>query len=273
MAYDLIQLYPTGGKPVPIDGLYLQHQLHKSGKPVVYSNYVTSLDGRIAIASPNRQSHEVPRAIANRRDWGLYQELAAQADLLITSARYFRQTLAGEEQDRLPVGKEADFEHLLKWRHEQGLSAQPDIAILSSSLDIPVQALQPYQARRIFILTGDAAVRRRIRPLQEAGAEVVFAGEKTSVDGARMITQMTRLGYRSIYAMAGPQVLYTLIKAQVLNRLYLTITHQLLAGEEFDTLTFGPPLQPQAGLRLGSLYLDPHAPAGASQWLAMFECN
>ena len=56
------------------------------------------LDGRIALPAAGRSSHQVPPAIANARDWRLFQELAAQADLLITSARYFRQSEDQEAQ-------------------------------------------------------------------------------------------------------------------------------------------------------------------------------
>ena len=57
------------------------------------------------------------------------------------------------------------------------------------------------------------------------------AGSGTLVDGSRMTTQLAALGYRSIYAIAGPEVFHTLLEANVINRLYLTIAQQLLGGE------------------------------------------
>jgi len=104
------RLIPAPQEELPLHGLYLQHQLHRrgsSGQPFVYSNFITSLDGRIALAGEHRHSHEVPDSITNPRDWRLYQELAGQADILITSGRYFRQSVIGEAQDRLPVGNQA----------------------------------------------------------------------------------------------------------------------------------------------------------------------
>jgi riboflavin biosynthesis pyrimidine reductase len=91
------------------------------------------------------------------------------------------------------------------------------------------------------------------------------------VDGAELVASLAALGYTGIYAIAGPDVLHTLLKARVLNRLYLTMTHQLLAGDRFDTLTRGGSLDPAMNMRLISLYLDRHAPAGASQWFSAFE--
>ena len=86
-----------------------------------------------------------------------------------------------------------------------------------------------------------------------------------------MMAALAGRGYKSIYAIAGSSVFHTLLRASVLDRLYLTITCQLLGGTTFDTLTQGPQLEPARGMQLVSLYHDPHAPAGAGQMLGIFE--
>ena len=96
MQIPVTRLYPATGEQYPLEGLYLQHHLHLEGQPgtpFIYSNFITSLDGRIALGSSGSTSHKVPSATVNSRDWRLYQELAGQADLLVTSGRYFRQCL------------------------------------------------------------------------------------------------------------------------------------------------------------------------------------
>jgi len=274
MQTPVTRLYPASGGQHPLEGLYLQHQLHTKGKPenpYVYSNFITSLDGRISLGNKDNKTHTVPASIVNPRDWRLYQELAGQADLLITSGRYFRQSLIGEAQDQLPVGSQAEFTDIREWRLAQGLRAQPDIAILSGSLKIPITALEPYRHRRIWIITGEASDQTRVDELQASGVQVIRAGSGTRVDGNRMISHLATLGYRSIYAIAGPAVFYTLLDANVINRLYLTIAQQLLGGEVFDTLTRGPLLTPARGMSLVSLHHDPYAPAGAGQLLGVFE--
>jgi riboflavin biosynthesis pyrimidine reductase len=242
-----------------------------SGKPLVYSNFITSLDGRIAIAKEGRSTHQVPAAITNPRDWRLYQELAGQADILITSGRYFRQSEIEEAQERLPVSGHPDYSDIREWRSHHGLAAQPDIAILSRSLTIPLESLKPYRNRRIIVFTGRQTAADRAARLREHDVEVIAAGEDGTVDGAELIAMLAGMGYASIYAIAGPDVLHTLLKARVLNRLYLTMSHQLLAGEHFDTLTRGDGFDPALGMRLVSLYLDRHVPSGASQWFSAFE--
>jgi riboflavin biosynthesis pyrimidine reductase len=270
----ITRLYPLPGGEYELKGLYLAQEsplATGSGIPFVYSNFISSLDGRIAISEAGQSTHQVPAAITNPRDWRLYQELAGQADILITSGRYFRQSVIEEAQDRLPVSGHPDYRDILEWRRRHGLAAQPDIAILSRSLDIPLESLRAYQHRRIIVFTGRHADAERTAILREHGVEVIVAGADRAVDGAVLVANLAAMGYASIYAIAGPDVLHTLLGARVLNRLYLTITHQLLAGNRFDTLTRGDNLDPALNMRLISLYLDRHAPDGASQWFSVFE--
>lgn len=271
---ELLQLYPPPHASLPLARLYLQHPLHRiadESAPLVYANFVTSLDGRIALPRAGQASHGVPPAIGNSRDWRLYQELAAQSDLLVTSARYFRQFEAGEAQDTLPVGPGERFADLRQWRLDQGLAAQPDVAIFSASLDIPEHALKTYAERRLHVLTGADADPARVDALRAAGAEVHFAGVGTNVDGAQAIDVLQRLGYRRIYVVAGPSVFHTLLRAGAIQRLYLTFAQRLLGGEDFDTLTWGSELQPAPRLNLRSLFYDAAAPEGAGQLVSCYD--
>jgi riboflavin biosynthesis pyrimidine reductase len=268
------RLYPPPATDCPLEGLYFRQELRPgeaTGKPFVYSNFISSLDGRIALTQEGRSTYQVPPAITNSRDWRLYQELAGQADILVTSGRYFRQSEIEEAQDRLPVSGHPDFSDIREWRGRQGLELQPDIAILSRSLDIPQASLEPYRNRRITVFTGRQAEADRMARLREQDVEVIAAGDNETVDGVELIAILAGMGYANIYAIAGPDVLHTLLKAKVLNRLYLTTTHQLLAGEQFDTLTRGSGFDPALAMQLVSLYLDRDAPSGASQWFSVFE--
>lgn len=268
------QLFPALRAGIPLSGLYLEHRLHahrRDDRPFVYSNFITSLDGRIAMGESGRSTHTVPEAITNPRDWRLYQELAGQSDILITSGRFFRQSNTGEAQDILPVGVQPEFADIRRWRLEQGLRAQPDIAIMSSSLDIPAAGLQPYRNRRLIVVTGAGADENRVRRLQDEGVEVMRAGAGRQVDGRQMVDALGAAGYRSLYTIAGPAVFGTLLQARVVDRLYLTFACTLLGGYVFDTLTRCEELVPAQGMQLASLYHDPHAPSGAGQLFALFE--
>jgi dihydrofolate reductase len=83
------------------------------------------------------------------------------------------------------------------------------------------------------------------------------------VHGAPLIHELRRLGYKSIYLIAGPEMLDTIIREKQLSRLYLTITHQLLGGTDFRTLLTGFMLGEEGNLLLKSLYYDPYSPPGS----------
>ena len=105
MTDTVIRLYPQPSREAPLQGLYLDHDLRRHaeglGRPFVYSNFVTSLDGRIAVPGPTGSGLIVPKQIANPRDWRLFQELAVQADLIISSGRYLRDYAEGHAEEIL----------------------------------------------------------------------------------------------------------------------------------------------------------------------------
>jgi len=270
----VLRLYPAPSKQVQLQGLYLGLGMRRIGStaPFVYCNFLSSLDGRIALSGPDGDKSWVPREIANPADWRLYQELAAEADVLITSARYFRQFAEDRAQDLLPVGPEDAYADLHEWRKRHGMSPQPAIAIISASLDIPLRALKAYRDRSIHIFTGRAADAKRVEALQEFGYQVIFAGEGERVDGRQLVDALGNLGFRSIYSIAGPAVFHTLLKADVVNDLFLTTSHRILAGEGFHTLIRGPELNPAASFRLQSLYYDT-SHNEKPQFFSRFSCS
>ncbi len=264
----IIRLYPRPVDTVPLTGMYLSLHLQRQaaeGDVLIYANYIASVDGRISLWNEQTQAQEVPASLANPRDWRLYQELAAQSDVMITSARYFRQLARGCAQDLLPVGEGDVFADLRQWRKEQGMQAQPDVVILSASLDIPPQSLP--QDRRVWVLTGSAADTARMHALERAGARIVCA-EHMHVDGTFLRRHLIACDYRSAYMIAGPRVHHTLLACGGLDELFLTTRHCLLGGTDFHTCLEGA-LNAAMPLQLLSLYLD-EATDGPSQQYARY---
>ena len=254
----VLRLFPAPQEELPLKGLYLGLNLHRraaGGDVLIYSNYIASLDGRIAVRNAVSGEFEVPEAIANDRDWRLYQELAAQADVMLTSARYFRQLEKGCAQDLLPVGTQDAYADVLDWRKSQGLAAQPAVAILSNSLDIPLAALAGIRERDIYVFTHADAETSRVAVLEAEGVRVCAAGV-SAVEGGKLKAALADLGLRSVYLIAGPAVHHTLLAAGVLDRMFLTTHHSLLGGSEFHTILEGH-LSSPVYAELLSLYFDP----------------
>jgi hypothetical protein len=102
-------LYPTSGKE-SLSGLYLCEDLRASvpeAGTYVYTNFITSLDGRIALKSPETGQLEVPQRTANPRDWRLFLNLAAPADAMIVSGAYLTELAKNPTRAGPPFSGEA----------------------------------------------------------------------------------------------------------------------------------------------------------------------
>lgn len=272
--HTVTQLFPFPAQELSLRGLYLGHQVRRLaaelGRPLVYANFVTSLDGRIAVPGPTGSGQVVPKQVANSRDWRLFQELAVQADVVISSGRYLRDYASGHAQEILRVYDDPQFADLADWRVQHGLSPQPDIAVISASLDFPVPEALLAGGRRVVIFTTEQADPRRVQELEAQAGQVIAAGEQT-VTGDRLVQAMAELGYRAIYSASGPKVLHLLLAAGMLDRLYLTLAHRLLGGNPFSTIVEGPLLDPAAGMRLRTAYLDAAGLDGLGQLFLCYD--
>lgn len=271
---NLIQLYPLPSREVPLEGLYLSHDIRGAAAEVdhafVYTNYVVSLDGRIAIPRADGPGMMVPKAIANERDWRLFQELAIQADVIITSGRYLRDYAGGQVQEILTVYDDPAFADLKQWRLDRGLPPQPDLAVISGSLDFPIPHALRESGRRVLVFTTAIADRARVAALKSQGGEVYAVGER-HVDGALLVEQLTALGHRTVYNSTGPKVFHLLLAGGALDRLYLTHANRLLGGQPYATVVEGDLLTPPVDMTLHSAYYDPHALGGAGQMFVAYQ--
>lgn len=266
------QLFPSPVQTWPLPGLYLNHALRDQAatQPFVYSNFVSSLDGRIAVAADTHARQTVPKLIANARDWRLFQELAVQADVIISSGRYLRDYAAGRAQEILQVYDDARFRDLADWRTAQGLPPQPAIAILSGSLDFPVPAALVANNRQVIIITHRRADPARVQALQRTIPAVVVLPTDT-ITGHDLVQTLAERGLRTIYSASGPKVLHLLAAAGLLDRLYLTLANRLLGGDSYSTLVEGPRLTPPADMHLHTVYHDAAGLDGLGQLFLSYQ--
>jgi len=273
---ELLQLFPAPHETRPLQGLYLSRHHHRAGtpeKPFVYANFVTSLDGRIALHDDQLDEAYVPDALTNPNDFRLFLELQAQADCLITHGGYCRDLAAGKLGNILQVGVQPGAEDLPDWRKQQGLSAQPDIVIASASLDFPIPDFINPAQQRLIIATGMQADEQQIQKWQDRGYEVLQAGKKQNVEAAPLIDALSKAGYQSLYLVAGPHMLETMLHQCQLSCLYLTQTHQFLGGDCFHTPIPGMTAGPFGKLQLQSLYYDIPTEQTAGQLFSQFEIS
>ena len=271
---EVLQLFPPPLRKRPLSGLYLEESLpaptSEGAAPFLYANFVTSLDGRIAVAGSDGVSR-LPEGLTNPRDWRLFQELQAHADCLLTHGGYLRALASGILGNILQVGLGADGEDTATWRAGRGMARQPAVAVVSASLDFALPRSLAEHGQAVHVLTTAAAPRDRIAALRAAGGEVVVIGSGSRVRGRDVAAILSERGYCRAYLQTGPGMLETALRDRVLSRLYLTLRHRVAGGEHFDTMLRGGLLGAAGTLRLRSLYLDQPAEAASGQFFASFE--
>ncbi len=219
------QVFPVK-RQVPLEGLYLAERLTKRavemGRSVVLTDYLTDKNGVIAKAA--KDGHfEVPAELKNSSDWGRYQELLAQADVMISSGAYFKR-LKTSQSILYQFEPGGDFESLGQWRLDAGYEKRsPDVAIVTRHLDFELPDELRQSGRRIIIFTTDAMANSdKAKALRNANTLVVGSGA-AGVDGNRMIATLgEHMGYRVIMMVSGPNVLKLLLDANRLDLLYVT---------------------------------------------------
>jgi riboflavin biosynthesis pyrimidine reductase len=275
MTTQVTPLYPVHSAARSLRGLYLEHRLHEVGtaqSPFVYGSFASSLDGRIAVIDAAAAGGDVLEGLTSPADFRLFQELQAQADCLITHGGYMRALAEGRLGNVLQVGAGGRSPDLVEWREKQGLPRQPAIVVASASLEFPVHPSILAHRQRLYIVTGRGADPVRVEAWRDRGYDVVLAGEGAMVQGAPLVRALGDLGFKSLYLLAGPAMLETMLRDRELSRLYLTIRLRLLGGEDFYTLIHGPRLGDIGQLTLRALFYDEGERAGDANWFAQFDC-
>ena len=150
----------------------------------------------------------------------------------------------------------------MAWRRARGLADYPRIAVVSSSLKLPDRdRLEPELGDIAVLCCGEPD--RRVRGRAEAqGYRVVHCGPGTDIDGGQLITALHRESPGAVYSVAGPRIHAALLRAGVLDRLYLTVVQVLLGGTDFDTLVNGEAVAPAQAFALSELYHDTYGASG-----------
>lgn len=226
------QVFPVK-RQVPLEGLYLGQGLKELaaeiGRSVVLADYLTDENGVVAKAG------KVPAELKNSSDWGRFQELMAQADVIISSGSYFKRLAKKGTQDILyQFEPEGAYERLGQWRLDAGYRKRsPDVAIVSRRLDFELPGELRQSGRRVLIFTTDAMANSERASALGSGDVLVFGSGKESVEGDRLIAALAGdLGYRVIMMASGPQVLALLLAANRLDLCYVTEVQMEISSDD-----------------------------------------
>jgi riboflavin biosynthesis pyrimidine reductase len=267
------QLYPTYKKNIELKNLYLKHKICKASRnsPFFYANFITSLDGRIAIKQTEKHYYELPKSLENAHDFRLFLELHAQADCLITHSGYLRALEKGTLGNILQVGLQNGHEDLTSWRNQQGLKAQPDIIILSRSLNFNLPKTIKNYDQHTTIITGKSADKSKINHFQKLGYEVIETNSSGLISPTDVFNVAKKYNYKYLYLVTGPAFFQSMLKSKLLNRLYITINHKIIGGKDFMTITSGLEAGLNLKLKLLKMYHQEPNKVNQGQWFAEFD--
>lgn len=179
------------------------------GEPWLRSNFVTTLDGA-AYASDGLSD-----SLGGPEDTRVFALLRSLADVIIVGAGTAR------AEGYQPV-KPSEVDSELRSR--LGLKPLPPIAVVSKSLNIPIELITPGQ---IVITTADAPT-ARVEALREQ-VEVIAVGIG-EVDWVAAKAELAAAGYLRVLCEGGPTLHGTLIEHDLLDELCLSIAPVLATG-------------------------------------------
>lgn len=236
---------PPSGLTAPLARLY-GGGLGFAG-PTVYTNFVASLDGSVALPGI-RQSNKLisGSSEADRFVMGL---LRAFADVVVVGSGTLHGSPAGTWS---PGGAHPDSASLFAdLRLLRGQAERPELAILTGSgaIDVRHGAL----SGRAVILTSKAGA-ARLRGRIPATAELTTLTSGATIDPAVALRALEDRGHQLILFESGPHTFGAFAAAGLIDELFLTVSPLLTGGSAATRLSLVENLEPaRDGLLRGEL--------------------
>ncbi len=246
------KIYPITKKSLySLDKLYLKPILSSknSKKPLYFANFLTSLDGRIATYSKKYDSLLTPKSIKSNIDSSLFFQLHAQSDCLVTNTKYIQGLEKGYYGDILSVNNS----RLNKWRKKNNIKEQK-IIILSNSLNFKKNKYLEIYKKRITILT-TSKNQKKINSFTKNGYKIVKYSGK-NISAKKLHKFVIKNKFKSVYFIAGPEIVEQMIASNLLNRLYCSISMSVIGTKNYDTIIRGDLLKKQKKLKLKEMYIN-----------------
>ncbi len=189
------------------------YQLRDRQQRWVRANFVASLDGAAT-------HHGKAGPLGDPEDQRVLLALRQLADVVVVGAG----TVRAEGYGGLGLDAAA-----VTWRRDRGLPDLPTLAIVSSALDLdPGAEVFTAPSPRPIVLTHGASPARR-RERLAAVADVVLCGAR-QVDPVRALTKLEERGLSQVLSEGGPRLFATLVEADLVDELCLSLAPRLTAG-------------------------------------------
>jgi len=184
-------------------------------RPTVYTNFVSSLDGTVALPAVTGSNKLI--AAGSEADRFVMGLLRALADVVVVGAG----TLAGSPTGTWTAARAypTAAELFAELRPEPA-----EVAILTASGRI--DPAHPVLEGRTVVLTTEAGAER----LAGIPAEALPLGDSGELEPARVIAALRERGHRHILFESGPRTFGTFAAAGLMDELFLTVSPLLTGG-------------------------------------------
>lgn len=194
------------------------------GRPYVFSNMVSSMDGKAVVEGTEK-------GLGSKADQRLMRRLRTHADMVLTGAGTFRASGAGAR---------IDDDAMRAWRIERGKTPNPIAATVTStgSLDTSRQFFTAgdYDA---VVFAGPGVSTEAEARIRDAGRKVVRIAEGSA--GLAELASIARndFGVERLLVEGGPTVLAELLHLDVVDEFFQTIGGKVVGGRGTLTIVEG----------------------------------
>jgi len=209
----------------------------------VYSNFVASIDGVVALGDGKSAGSLISAKAASDRF--LMALLRACADAVLIGGG----TLAATPGHHWTAAHVAPnmAESFAALRRSLGRTPDPRLVVMTAHGGVDVKHVA--MKGGATVVTGEAGAKKLEGRLPE-GCEVVVAGNGEGVDVRRALGELRSRGFNVVLTEGGPTVMGLLLRAQVLDEMFLTVS-PVLAGRDKEPrpgMIAGVDLLPSAGV-------------------------
>ena len=193
-------------------------------EPVLYSNFVQSLDGVTTLGSKPSAGSEISGH--NRADRFLMGLLRAFADAVLVGAGTLRATPGHHwTPEHIYPDMTAAFADL---RLDLGRKPRPRLVLLTRSGEVTVSHAAVVGGATIVTTAAGAA---RLKDRLPDSCDLIEIGDEGPVDLVKAVEALRSRGYASILTEGGPHVMGDLIARQLLDEAFVTIS-PVVAGRD-----------------------------------------
>lgn len=229
------QLLPKADTPVDDDALVRLYDYPPDlDRPWVKVNFISSADGAVTVGGRSG-------GLSDANDRKIFVLARTLADVLLVGA-----------STALIEGYHGIKPNEVPRRVALGRTPVPPIAVVTKQCSVsPDSPLIADTVVPTIVLTAESAPAERKSALADAGAQVVVAGDD-DVDLVAVLAELDRRGLRRVSCEGGPHLFGSLIVADLVDELDLSIAPLLAAGDA-GRIAAGPlPTEPPR-MRLASV--------------------